>query len=259
LLYGRAVSRFVGGSFECRLISDGELAMPAEAMFAGAPEAERAGDPIAIPYGCLLVRGEGVVALVDAGLGAYEHPLGGTGGELIGALADAGVAAGDVGLLLITHAHIDHIGGLCAGGRPQFESARHVMSRVERESRHDRVAAEQLEPLERAGLLELVEAPFEPVPGLRLIPAPGHTPGHLALEIGGPDGALFLADAIVDPRHVEHPEWTLAFDDDPEVNVATRRALLGDAADSGRVIAASHIRTAGTVERTPGGLRFLPA
>jgi glyoxylase-like metal-dependent hydrolase (beta-lactamase superfamily II) len=242
------VVAFAAGPHECRLISDGELELPAEVMVAG-----HTGDPIAVPLGCLLIRSEDMIALVDAGLGAYEHPLGGTGGELIAALAAEGVAPDDVGLVLITHAHIDHIGGLCADGRPQFRSARHVMSRVDRESRTDHVAAEQLEPLE--GLLELVDAPFEPVPGVRLIPAPGHTFGHLALEIGGE--ALFLADAIVDPRHIEHPEWTFAIDDDPELNVATRRALLGDAADTGRVVAASHLRTAGTVERTPDGFRFL--
>ena len=68
LRYGRAVSGFVDGSFECRLISDGEGLLPAEVMFATAPEAERGGEPIAMPFGCLLVR-------------AYEHPLEGHGGE----------------------------------------------------------------------------------------------------------------------------------------------------------------------------------
>ena len=160
------------------MISDGEGVLPAEMVFAGAPEAERPGDPIAMPFGCLLLRGAGLTALVDAGLGAYEHPLGGSGGGLIAALAAEGVAPGDVELVLITHAHIDHIGGLCAGDRPQFGAARHVMSRIDREWRDDHVAAEQLEPLD----LELVDAPFEPAPGLRLIPAPGHTPGHMALE-----------------------------------------------------------------------------
>ena len=86
-----AVSAFAAGSFEWRLLSDGEGVLPAEVMFAGAPEADRAGDPIAVPYGCLLVRGEGVVALVDAGLGAREHPLGGSGGGLIAALDTEGV------------------------------------------------------------------------------------------------------------------------------------------------------------------------
>ncbi len=50
----------------------------------------------------------------------------------------------------------------------------------------------------------------------------------------------------------------MAFDDDPAVNVATRRALLGEAATTGRVIAASHLRTAGAVERVAGGFRLYP-
>jgi hypothetical protein len=57
---------------------------------------------------------------------------------------------------------------------------------------------------------------------------------------------------------VEHPEWTMAFDDDPAVSLATRHALLGEAATTGRVIAASHLRTAGTVERIAGGFRLYP-
>ena len=210
---------------EWALLSDGEGVLPHELMFAG-----RRGDPIAVPWGCLLVRGSGPVTLVDAGLGDYPH-LGGSGGQLTTALAAEGVAPEDVELVLITHAHIDHIGGLCANGVPRFAAARHVMSRVERASRDDRVADEQLVPLERADLL----------------------------EIG--DDALFLGDAIVDPRHVEDPEWTLAVDDDPALNVATRRDLLDDAATTGKVIAASHLRAAGTVERVDGAFRLysLPA
>lgn len=55
---------FAAGSFECRPISDGERELPAEVMFAG-----HSGDPIAVPYGSLLIRSEDLIALVDAGLG----------------------------------------------------------------------------------------------------------------------------------------------------------------------------------------------
>jgi glyoxylase-like metal-dependent hydrolase (beta-lactamase superfamily II) len=242
---------------EWRLLSDGEMFLPADALFATAPPDQR-GDGADVPYGCLLIRTATDTVLVDAGMGAYEHPLGGHGGNLEAALAAAGVTPRDVSVVIITHSHLDHIGGLCADGRPRFGAARHVMSRVEWDwgtQRESPVADAQLPPLERAGVLELVDPPAEPVPGVRLLAAPGHTPGQLAVEIAGT--ALFLADAIVDPRHVEHPDWTMAFDEDPDANVRTRRELLGRAADEGLVVAASHLPQAGHVERAGSAFRLV--
>ena len=240
-----------------RLIEDGEMFLPAEAMFATAPADER-GDGANVPYGCLLIRTATDTVLVDTGMGDYEHPLGGRGGKLEAALAAEGVAPEDVSVLVITHAHVDHIGGLAKDESPRFPAARHVMSRIEREwsaGRGDPVGDAQLPPLEQAGVLELVDAPAEAVPGVRLVRAPGHTPGHLAVEI--PGELLFLADAIVDPRHVEHPEWAMAFDEDQETVVRTRRELLGRAADEGLTVTASHLREAGRVERTAEGFRLV--
>jgi glyoxylase-like metal-dependent hydrolase (beta-lactamase superfamily II) len=242
---------------EWRLLSDGEMFLPAEAMFATAP-ADQHGDGADVPYGCLLIRTATEVVLVDTGIGDYEHPLGGHGGNLEAALAAEGVAPGDVGVVVITHGHLDHIGGLCRDGAPRFAGARHVISRVEWDwnaQRGNAIADAQLPPLERAGLLAVVDPPCEVVPGVRVLPAPGHTPGQLAVEIGGE--TLFLADAVVDPRHIEHPEWTMRFDEDPDANVRTRRELLGRAAEEGLVVTASHLRVAGRVERSNGGFRLV--
>lgn len=240
-----------------RLLSDGEMFLPAEAMFANAPADER-GDGADVPYGCLLIRTATDTVLVDTGIGDYEHPLGGHGGNLEAALAAEGVAPDDVSVVVITHAHLDHIGGLCPDGEPRFAGARHVISRVEWDwsaQRGNAIADAQLPPLERAGVVEFVDPPAEPVPGLRLLAAPGHTPGHVAVEIAGE--VLFLADAIVDPRHVEHPDWTMAFDEDPDANVRTRVELLGRAADEGLVVAASHLWNSGRVERAGDAFRLV--
>ena len=59
--------------------------------------------------------------------------------------------------------------------------------------------------------------------GIRLLPAPGHPPGQVAVEIGGV--ALYLADAVIDEQHVEHPEWSFKFDEDQNVAAETRKAM----------------------------------
>ena len=71
----------------------------------------------------------------------------------------------------------------------------------------------------------------EIVPGVRAIPAPGHTPGHLAVLLASEGQQLLnLGDAAVHPLHLEHPEWENGFDLAAGRAVATRRALLERAA-----------------------------
>jgi glyoxylase-like metal-dependent hydrolase (beta-lactamase superfamily II) len=213
------MTTFVAGGYECELIADGHGVLPPEIAFAGAPpdelEVVLAGrldesGRLPIPYGCLLVRPPDGPVLVDAGIGEYEHPAGGRGGELEARLEAAGVTADEIRYVVITHSHLDHIGGLCVDGRPRFSSARHVIS-----------------------------------------------PGHLAVEVGGAaDGALYVADALLDPLTVQHPEWGLAFDEDGDVAIATRGTLLDRAHAEGRILAAAHTPAPGRVEASGGGLRF---
>jgi glyoxylase-like metal-dependent hydrolase (beta-lactamase superfamily II) len=79
--------------------------------------------------------------------------------------------------------------------------------------------------------LEMVECETEVVPGVRAIPAPGHTPGHLALLLESQGHQLLnVGDAAVHPLHLEHPDWENGFDQSGGRAVATRRALLERAA-----------------------------
>jgi glyoxylase-like metal-dependent hydrolase (beta-lactamase superfamily II) len=128
------------GAIECLLLEDGAGGLPAEVLFANAPAGERdaalgerleADGRVLSPYNCLLARTADEAVLVDTGIGSYEHPFGGTGGRLEERLRAAGIGPDDVDVVIITHGHLDHIGGLCRNGEPCFPQARHLVSWVE--------------------------------------------------------------------------------------------------------------------------------
>ena len=112
--------------------------------------------------------------------------------------------------------------------------------------------------LREAGLLELVEGEWELQPEILLRPAPGHTPGHFAVEVAGERPLLYLTDTLLHELQFEHPTWISLVDVDPAATIATRRALLDYAADKGCTVAAFHLPRTGRVARSAQGYRFLP-
>jgi glyoxylase-like metal-dependent hydrolase (beta-lactamase superfamily II) len=267
-------------SISCRLVSDGAGTYPTGIVFPGvdADTLRSAGidDTVTTPYHAVLATVEGRRILVDAGLGERAAQMGGTAGRLVDELRAMGVEPGDVDDVIMSHAHADHVGGLVTAGEPTFARARHHLPRAEHDfwrgpNPQERLfpaladalittARATIEVLDDAGLLELCASDAEPMPGVRLIDAPGHTPGHVAVEIDATDGPfLYAADTFVHELQLEHPEWTAAFDTDADDTVATRHRLLADAMERGALVAAFHVGRTGGVERTEGGgYRFAP-
>ncbi|HEV2116343.1 MAG TPA: MBL fold metallo-hydrolase [Terriglobales bacterium] len=241
--------RFTVGDIECVALCDGTLPYPPNWFFSNAATEDvetelRARqlptDHVLSSYTCLLVRTGKECVLVDTGAGGLVP---GTG-QLPQKLQELGVSPQQVTAVLLTHGHPDHIGGvLDKAGKPAFPSARYVMSRTEYNfwmgaPSLDRLALEQfikdmmlngtrrsLPPLKAQ--LELVDVEAEIVPGVRALAAPGHTPGHIAVLLSsGKEQLLHVADAVLHPVHLAHPEWRAAFDLDPEIAGATRQKLL---------------------------------
>jgi glyoxylase-like metal-dependent hydrolase (beta-lactamase superfamily II) len=252
------------------LLSDGRGGLPSDALFEDVDPtvleaALESPYPANVPYHCLLVRTDDATVLVDTGLGSAEHPFGGSGGGLWAELERNGVTPEGVDVVVVTHGHLDHIGGLVRDGVPAFPRARYVMSKLDWElwTSEERLAEmsalsagparEQLPALRAAGVLDLVGRHEEDVAtGVNVLPSPGHTPGHLAVEVWGE--VLYLTDAVLHPVQALHPTWGQGLDREPEVAARTRHNLLALAAEQDIPVAAAHLEGLFRVE--PAGPEF---
>ena len=271
------------GSIELWLLRDGVDRVPPEMILAGAsPEAlhalvQQAADAdgqLPVAYNGLLIRSEGRLVLVDAGLGWLSEAEG-VGGELPAAMGRLGIDPSAIGDVVISHGHSDHIAGLTtpngAGVHvPVFPSARHWFWWTEWDHWTSETALAampghladparaSLPPLERAGLVELARTEQAVAPGVRILPAHGHTPGHAVVEIeSNGETSLFVGDAIFHPLNVAAPHWSCVFDVDAAAAAATRRQLLDRAASDGSLVLGAHLAGPGRVEPGAGGYRLV--
>jgi glyoxylase-like metal-dependent hydrolase (beta-lactamase superfamily II) len=242
--------RFKIGEFECLSLCDGYHDYGIDALFAGADREElkaalRAGgwpvDHIHSPYSSLCVDTGDHLVLVDTGAGDFFP----TTGRLPRVLAAAGVDRDAIDQVLITHAHPDHIGGLLrSDGTPTYPNATiHTMT-CEWDFWLAADALEKAPGFEHSIRLahrvfqvlgdrfRAVQPDDEPAPGVRILAAFGHTPGHFAVEISsGAEAVIYLSDAILHPLHIAHPDWIpdQRYIADVEQFQATARHLLARA------------------------------
>jgi glyoxylase-like metal-dependent hydrolase (beta-lactamase superfamily II) len=193
-------------------------------------------------------------------------------GELVARLAEAGCAPADIDIVVITHGHPDHIGGLADGGRPVFPNARYVFGAAEfdfwkrgenvREARKFNRELFVKLALPLAERASFVEPGHAIAPGIHAIDAAGHSPGMLAYHVESEGKRLLIwADTCVHyVMAIQRPTWHLDVDDDKEKAVATRERILSMAATDRLVVAGFHMPFPGLgfVEKSADGYRWVP-
>ena len=179
---------------------------------------------------------------------------------------DGGVDGVDV--VVCTHLHFDHVGWntVVRDGRrvATFPNARYLFGRVELEhldtDDHMAVREPAVQPLLDAGLVDVVETDHRITDEVRLIPTPGHTPGHVSVLIESEGAtALITGDAIHTPLQIADPDLPAAsFDWDSPMSCATRHDLIGAHADTDTLILGTHFAppSAGHIRTGASGIWF---
>jgi len=228
------------GAFRVHLVEEATLERPAAQFFRGASQADLAASGLAdanvtLSFQPAIVETPAGLVLLDAGVGAG---IGEGDTPLVRALRRLGRDPADVTDVVLSHCHTDHAAGLLDGdGRPLFSGATlHLFQFRRAVLAHPGPTARHADEVEVA-------------PGISLIPAPGHTPGHAAVGLrSGGQALVWAADAFHHPLHLRRHAWHYENDHDPAQTASTRATLLGRARADGARLCAYHFPFPGVVD-----------
>ena len=214
----------------------------------------------------------------DRSQGFFTPTLVNTGAELVlfdtglaadgmlAALTAAGVAPDQVTIVVLTHMHPDHIGGLMGadGATPTFANARYVTGAVEHNfwtGNPSEQFTANVAPL--AEKMSFLDDGGSPVGGITAMAAFGHTPGHMVYQVES-DGQRLMVTADTANHYVwslQKPDWEVRFDADKPAAAATRRAVFGQIAADRIPFIGYHMPFPGIgfVETMGDGFRYVPA
>ncbi len=201
-----------------------------------------------------LVNTGDALVLFDTGL----DPAG-----ITAALTAAGYTPDQVDIVVLTHMHGDHIGGLSGDGGVTFDNARYVTGTTEYDhwaAAGDDTFDARMRPL--ADQTTMIAPGGTAAPGITAVEAFGHTPGHMAymLESDG-KSLLIAADFANHPVFsLEQPDWEVKFDMDKPAAAATRRKLLDMLAADATPFIGYHMPfpAMGYVENRGDGYGYIP-
>jgi len=250
-VFAASFHKFGHGAFDITVVSDGFITLPPEVLLPDAEPAERAdflkrlggGDKgAAVQANIPLIRHGDDLILIDNGSGTNFQP---TAGKLADNLRTLGISPAEITKVVFTHVHPDHSGATTTvDGKVLYPNAQYYVSQTEWDFWTDK----QFEAKRPAALhgfangaqrdmfavedrITRMRAGDEILPGMSVVDTPGHTPGHVSVELEGRDNLLITGDACTnDTIFFARPDWHFGFDIDTEVALASRQKLLDRAA-----------------------------
>ncbi len=214
-----------------------------------------------------------VVVNTGSELVLFDTGLGGDAGSLTQQLAAAGYTPEQIDVVVITHMHPDHIGGLMTGGNPTFPNARYVTGQAEYDfwSGEDKLTG----PTERVA--KLVQSNVTPmadkmtfigdgadvVTGITGMDTSGHTPGHMSYHIESAGQRLLIWGDVANHfvASIQRPDWHVRFDMDKEKAAATRKRVFDMVSADKVAVVGYHMPFPGIgyIDTCGGGYSWLPA
>jgi glyoxylase-like metal-dependent hydrolase (beta-lactamase superfamily II) len=272
------------GSFEVTAINDGARSFPLPDTFvrnktkaevnAGLESVFMPKDMMTIPFTPTMVNTGSKLVLIDTGNGPQQQANAPVG--LVAAnMAAAGIDPKTVDVVIISHFHGDHIGGMRnADGSLIYPNAEVMVPEAEWAFWMDD-AKMNAAPEAMKGAFQNVRRIFGPiadkvtkygfgkelVPGISSVDATGHTPGHTAFTIASGSGRMLVQSDLTNiPLFVKNPGWHLVFDMDGAKAEATRRKLFDMAVAEKMLVAGYHFSFpgAGYIEKDGEGYRLVP-
>ncbi|WP_350335288.1 MBL fold metallo-hydrolase [Coralliovum pocilloporae] len=239
------VNQFKLGSFEITTILDGVrkvspitkvfgIDQPVDDVHTLADSNFLPTSAMAIQFTPVIIKTGKDVVLFDTG-----NAQGSDGsGQLVHGMKAAGIDPASVTVVVITHMHPDHIGGIMANGQEVFPNARYVTGRVEYDfwsddkhlsgptARIGTLVQSNVKPI--AEKLSFLENEGDVVTGIKALATFGHTPGHMAYHIESEGQQLLIWGDICNHfvLSLQRPEWHIVFDFDKEAAAKTRRRIL---------------------------------
>ena len=254
------------GEIDVMVVSDGVLLLPGAMVAHNADPAVRAAwlehmflppDAFDWALNVVVVRSGGRTILIDAGMGV-EFPDLPRSGQLLHRLEAAGIDLASVTDVVLTHMHMDHVGGLLVDGvksqlRPDLQihvAAAEIkfweapdFSRVSMPPGFPDALRRTAKRFvkEYRSQLRTFETEQEVAPGVVVHRTGGHTPGHSVVRLKSGGDRLTFAGDLVFQVGFEHPEWYNGFEHDPEEAARVRVRLLRELAANGELLVATHL------------------